>query len=114
LGKSQSLYLKPKHTMESSNTLTIIKESFEAWYNKHLAKELPATIVINYRDTQTLAIRAYHTSSIEMQAVSIKDCKSFIVPLLKLSENYNHGIITEEEAKDNMLKKLLIKLYSFK
>lgn len=91
--------------------LSMIKDSFEVWYNRGKSKQEHASIVINYRDEQRLAIRAFHTTTIEMSAVGIKEGKAFVLPLLKLSENYNHGITSELEAKEEMVKKLLTVLY---
>jgi hypothetical protein len=36
-----------------------------------------------------------------------------ITPLLKLQENYNHGITSEQEAKDMLTRKLLVELYNY-
>lgn len=96
------------------NITDIIKNSFERWYNKNIAKEEPVSITINYSDTQTLAIKAYHTVCIALQALVIKDNEPDIVPLITLRENYNHGVTSEEEAKEHMYTRLLEKMYSFK
>lgn len=98
----------------SNSTLNVIKESFESWYNDRLqADEWPVSIVINYSDTQTLSMKAYHTVTVEVQAISIRNEKSAIVPLFKLQENYNHGVTSEEEAKEGMMKKLLIQMFNY-
>jgi hypothetical protein len=100
--------------MNTTEALTIIKESFESWYNSKLqANEKPVSIVINYSDIQELAIKAYHTIKMDVQAIGIKDGKSFIVPLLELHENYNHGVTSELEAKDNLTRKMLIKMFDY-
>lgn len=100
--------------MNNSETLNIIKDSFESWYNSRLqANEKPVSIVINYSDLQTLAIKAYHTVKMEVQAVGIRDGKSFLLPLFKLQENYNHGVTSEQEAKDNLTKKMLIEMFNY-
>ena len=100
--------------MNTTETLTLIKESFESWYNSKLqANEKPVSIVINYSDMQKLAIKAYHTIQMDVQVIGIKDGKSFIVPLLELHENYNHGVTSEMEAKDNLTRKMLIKMFNY-
>lgn len=100
--------------MDTSNILNLIKESFETWYNKAFPEQHPSAIAINYSDTQNLAMKAIHTVTMEVQAIGIKEGKSFCTPLLTLTENYNHGITSEIEAKAGLLKRLLIELYSFK
>lgn len=95
-----------------STTLNLIKESFESWYNKN-QPENPVSVIANYSDTQPFSIKAYHQVSIEMQIVGIKDGKSYMQPVFSLTENYNHGITTEEEAKEGMIKKLLMELYGY-
>ena len=94
-------------------TINIIKDSFEMWYNTTVSKDNPVSIVINYSDTQTLTIKAYHKSTIEMQAIEIEDGVSKLTPMIKLGENYNHGITSEEEAKENMVRKLLVEVYKY-
>ena len=98
--------------MATSETLNIIKESFESWYNRHISPS-KVSIAINYRDEQKLSIKAYHTITMEMQALGIKDGKAYSMPLITLQENYNHGVTSEEEAKEGLTKKLLDKLYGF-
>ena len=100
--------------MNSSETLNLIKDSFESWYNSKLqTNESPVSIVINYSDKQKLSIKAYHTIKIEVQAIGIQNGKSFITPLLELEENYNHGVTSEIEAKDNLTKKMLIQMFDY-
>lgn len=94
-----------------TDILTVIKESFEKWYNASRADKV--SILINYNDLQTASIRAYHKTSIKMQAISIVNGKSLVRPLISLAENYNHGVTTEQEAKENMIRKLLNELYGF-
>ena len=94
-----------------TETLKIIKESFENWYNSHMPS--PVSIAINYRDEQKLSIKAYHTITMELQALGIRDGKSYVNPLIRLQENYNHGVTSEEEAKEGMTRKLLERLYGF-
>ena len=94
-------------------TIGIIKESFELWYNTYVSRDTRASIVINYSDVQTLTIKAYHKACIEMQAVEIIDGKSRTIPIIKLEENYNHGITSEEEAKIMMVGKLLVEIFKY-
>lgn len=94
-------------------TIKVIKESFELWYNTYVSKDIQASIVINYSDAQTLTIKAYHKVCIEMQAIEIIEGQSRVTPLIKLEENYNHGITSEEEAKEKMMKKLLVEVFKY-
>lgn len=96
--------------MDTQQIINLIKESFETWYNKVFTK---ATIVINYSDVQTLSMKAYHTISMEVQAISIVDGQAKNNCLIKLKENYNHGVTTEQEAKLGLTKKMLMKMFSF-
>jgi hypothetical protein len=97
-----------------NETLNLIKESFEQWYNGKLQKdEPPVSIAINYSDVQTLSIKAYHTIKFEVQAIGIREGKSFMVPLFMLQENYNHGVTSEQEAKEELTKKLLIEMFDY-
>lgn len=103
-----------KKLMNTQETINLIKESFEVWYNKTFSKDSPVSIVINYSDVQTLAIKAFHTVTMEVQALGINNNLSYATSLIKLQENYNHGITSEEEAKLGLTKKLLIELYNYK
>ena len=98
--------------MDSTNTLTLIKDSFESWYNKQHS-ENKISIAINYSDEQKLSIKAYHTINMQVNAIGIKNGESYTEQLVYLQENYNHGVITEQEAKDGLIIKLLEKLYGF-
>ena len=98
--------------MDSTNTLTLIKDSFESWYNKQHS-ENKISIAINYSDEQKLSIKAYHTITMQVNAIGIKNGESYTEQLVYLQENYNHGVITEQEAKDGLTIKLLEKLYGF-
>lgn len=97
-----------------TDILTIIKESFEDWYNRNISKDCPVTIAINYSDTQTFAIKAFHHIQMEVRTIGIKNNKAFCTAILMLAENYNHGVTTEEEAKEGLIRKLLTNLYSYK
>lgn len=90
--------------------LTIIKNSFEDWYNA--TNHTNVSIVINYSDEQTLFVKAYHKVTITMSAIGIKNGLSYTIPLLSISENYNHGVTSEQEAKDGITKKFLNNLFS--
>ena len=96
--------------MNTQQVITLIKDSFEDWYNKVFTK---ASIVINYNDVQTLSIKAYHTITMEVQAVSIVNGQAQSKNLISLTENYNHGITSEEEAKLGLTKKMLTKMLSY-
>lgn len=96
------------------NSLDVIKNSFEMWYNDTFSKESPVSAVINYSDEQNLSIKAIHTARIELCIIGIKDNMSYIVPIVCLKENYNHGTTTEEEARDSITEKLLSRLYSYR
>ena len=95
-------------------TLDIIRESFEAWYNKVFKKDSHVSVAINYRDTQSLVIKAYHKIQLEVRLIGIENNKAYCTPILLLHENYNHGVTSEQEAKDGITKKLLTHLYSYK
>jgi len=95
-------------------TIDIIKNSFEKWYNRNFAKDSSVSIVINYSDIQKLSIKAYHTISFEVVAVGIKDNLSYTQPLITLQENYNHGVTSEQEAKDSLTEKLLMEMYGYR
>lgn len=99
--------------MNNSVTLNAVKESFETWYNQNVSKGNPVSITINYSDVQTLSIKAFHTITMEMVALQVKDGLSHSIPLVTIQENYNHGTTTEGEAKEGLTKKLLMRLYSF-
>lgn len=91
--------------------LTLIKNSFEDWYNR--TNHTNVSVAINYSDEQTLRIKAYHKVTISIYIIGIKDNMSYSYPLFTLTENYNHGTTTEEEAKDNMMCSLLKEVYSY-
>lgn len=97
--------------MESYDIFTPIKESFESWYNASVSSSNPVSVAINYSDTQAFSIKAYHKTSVEMCLVKIIDGKSTVIPFISLQENYNHGVTTEQEAKENMARKLLTNIY---
>lgn len=99
--------------MYSTEALTIIKDSFEVWYNKKYASETPVSIVINYSDVQKLALKAFHTITMEVKAFFCKDNIAHSIPIVCLQENYNHGVTSEEEAKNNLTEKLLVELYGY-
>ena len=96
--------------MDTQQVINLIKDSFEDWYNRVFTK---ASIVINYNDVQTLSIKAYHTISMEVQAISIVNGQSQTKSLISLTENYNHGVTTENEAKLGLTKKMLREMFSY-
>ena len=112
LGKPDSSFLliKTLSIMDTQQVINLIKDSFEDWYNRVFTK---ASIVINYSDVQTLSIKAYHTITMEVQAISIINNVPKSVQLIKLEENYNHGTTTEEEAKLGLMKKMLMEMFSY-
>ena len=96
--------------MDTQQVINLIRDSFENWYNKVFTK---ASIVINYNDVQTLSIKAYHTISMDVQAISIVNGQAQTKNLISLTENYNHGVTTEEEAKLGLTQKMLTKMFSY-
>lgn len=96
--------------MDTQQVINLIRDSFESWYNKVFTK---ASIVINYNDVQTLSIKAYHTISMEVEAISIIEGKARRKSLISLTENYNHGITSEDEAKLGLTKKMLKEMFSY-
>ena len=97
--------------MYTQQIINLIKESFEFWYNMVYSKKV--SIIINYSDVQTLAIKAYHTITMDVQALSIINGSSKATPLITLKENYNHGVTSEEEAKLGITKKMLMQMFSY-
>ena len=97
--------------MNTQEVINFIKESFESWYNKVYGSK--TSIVISYSDVQTLSIKAYHTITMDVQAVSIVNGQAQNKCLIKLQENYNHGITTEDEAKLGLTKNLLMEMFSY-
>lgn len=97
--------------MNTQEVLNLIKESFEGWYNKVYSTKV--SIVINYSETQTLAIKSYRTITMEVRAISIENGVSKAASLIKLTENYNHGVTTEDEAKLGLTKKMLMEMFSY-
>lgn len=97
--------------MDTQQVINLIKDSFESWYNKVYSTN--ASIVINYKDVQTLAIKAYHTITMEVKALRIINGSSQATQLITLTENYNHGVTGEEEAKLGLAKKMLMEMYSY-
>lgn len=97
--------------MNTQQVINLIKDSFESWYNRVYSTN--ASIVINYSDVQTLAIKAYHTITMDVQALNIVNGSSQAIPLITLKENYNHGVTTEDEAKIGLTKKMLMEMYSY-
>ena len=96
------------------NNLELIRQSFEAWYNSKLhSSSEKVSIVTNYSDEQTLALKAYHKVTIKMAAVGIKEGMSYTVMLLEVSEHYNHGITTEQEAEEKITQKFLKELFDY-
>jgi hypothetical protein len=102
--------IKAQNIMDTQQIINFIKDSFEDWYNKVFTK---ASIIINYNDVQTLSIKAYHTISMEVQAISIVNGQAQSKSLISLTENYNHGVTTEEEAKLGLTKKMLAEMFSY-
>lgn len=99
--------------MDTTNTLTLIKDSFESWYNKQHPENSPVSIAINYSDEQKLSIKAYHTITMQVDVIGISKGEAYTCTVIKLQENYNHGVTTEQEAKDGLTMKLLEKLYGY-
>lgn len=97
--------------MNTQEIINLIKDSFESWYNKVYSTN--ASIVINYNDVQTLAIKAYHTITMDVQAINIVNGQSENKSLITLAENYNHGVTTEDEAKLGLTKKMLMEMFSY-
>lgn len=95
----------------NESSLELIKRSFEEWYNSIQPDKM--SIVTNYKDEQTLVVKAYHKATISMVAVGIKNGSAQVIPLFEISENYNHGITSEEETRTNLTQTLLVKILNF-
>lgn len=99
--------------MDTQQVLNLIKESFESWYNKVYPSDFPVSIVINYNDVQSLSIKAYHTITMEVCKLTIENGTSKVTPSITLTENYNHGVLSEDEAKLGLTKKMLEEMFSY-
>ena len=97
--------------MDISENVSLLKEGFEQWLNKRYKNKV--SVVINYSDEQTLSIKAYHTVRVEVVLVGISNGLSYISQLIKVSENYNHGVTSEEEAKHSLLIKLAARMFEY-
>jgi hypothetical protein len=97
--------------MNISENVSLLKEGFEQWLNKRYKNKV--SVVINYSDEQTLSIKAYHTVRAEVVLVGISNGFSYTNQLIKVSENYNHGVTSEEEAKHNLLTKLTARMFEY-
>lgn len=93
--------------------ISLIKESFESWYNNNFSPDSPVSIAINYSDVQKFAIKCIHTVTMEVREIGIKNGESYTRPILCIQENYNHGNISDIEEKEKMAKKLLMQMYGF-
>lgn len=89
----------------------MIKSCLEDWYNSRTPHKDKVSIVINYKDEQHLAVKAYHKTTIEIDVVGIRNSLSYSSRLYSLSSHYNHGTTTAEEAKDTLTKNLLTDLF---
>lgn len=89
--------------------LDLITKSLESYLKVKLC-DSSLSVVSNYSDEQSLPIKSYHKATATLAMVTIHGGNTNTVPLLSLSENYNHGTTTEEEAKDSLLKMLLIRI----
>ena len=108
---SPFLLINTLNIMDTQQFINLIKESFESWYNKVYSTKV--SIVINYKDVQTLAIKAYHTITMDVQALDIINGSSKATQLITITENYNHGVTSEEEAKAGITKKVLMQMFSY-
>lgn len=97
--------------MDISENVSLLKEGFEQWLNKRYKNKV--SVVINYSDEQTLSIKAYHTVRAEVVLVGISNGFSYTSQLIKVSENYNHGVTSEEEAKHSLLTKLAARMFEY-
>ena len=94
--------------------LNLIKESFEQWYNSELPKGSPKRVaVLNYSDEQTLKIKAYHKVTVSLMVVGIKENLHYTIPIIELSEHYNHGVTTPDEAQEEAMKHFLVRLFDY-
>lgn len=104
-------YILTYTIMDTQKIIGIIRESFEQWYNIVYGSDI--SIIIDYKDVQTLSMKAYHTVTMEVSAIGIEDGKSYTRSLIRLQENYNHGTTTEEDAKLGLTRKILMEMYSY-
>lgn len=99
--------------MDISENVSLLKDGFEQWINNRLYKNNKVSVVINYSDEQTLSIKAYHTVKAEVVVVGISNGFSYTSQLIKISENYNHGVTSEKEAKRSLLTKLAARMFEY-
>lgn len=93
-----------------SNTINTIAKGFENWINKDSKNKV--SVFIDYRDEQTLAIKAYHKVHADLVIIGIHKLLSFNRVLVSVEDTYNHGVTTEEEAKEKLMEKLLEEMFS--
>ena len=89
--------------------LELISKSLESYLKVKLC-DSSLSVVANYSDEQSLPIKSYHKATVTVAMVSIRNGNAYTTPVLSVSENYNHGTTSEEEAKDSILKMLLIRI----
>ena len=89
----------------------MLKHGFEQWYNR--GRNERVSVVINYSDEQTLLIKAYHRVRAVLNIIGISNNLSYSKCLLDLSENYNHGVMNEDEAKEMMGRKMLVAMMDY-
>lgn len=95
------------------DSLSLIKSGFEQWYNRQLNHGEKVSVVISYSDEQTLLIKAYHKVTVRLAVIGIRDNLSYTLPLLSVSENYNHGVTSEEEVKEHVTSKFLSEVLDY-
>ena len=89
--------------------LELISKSLESYLKVKLCDN-SLSVVANYSDEQSLPIKSYRKATVTVAAVSIRNGNAYTDQILSISENYNHGTTSEEEAKDSILKMLLIRI----
>lgn len=93
------------------DVFTLLKQGFEQWYNS--GRQDRVSVVINYSDEQTLLIKAYHKVKAVLSVIGIKNNMSYSMPLIEVSEHYNHGGMNEEEAKQMMAGKMMVEMMRY-
>lgn len=95
------------------DNLELIKKSFERWYNAQTPYSEKVSVLISYRDEQNLVMKAYHRVTADLSLIYIKNRMSYTSCLCSVTDTYNHGVTSEQDAKDALMSKLLEELLHY-
>ena len=94
-------------------TLDIIKESFETWYNQSQGEKTSVGFFARNRLNGVWGTWRRIDSAPRVYHVEKDGTVCGVVLAVNETENYNHGITSEQEAKDMLTRKLLVELYNY-